>query len=337
MLFSRRICVSGFAILANLSLLGTLGSARPGLAEEAKDSPKAKPGVIERHTMTIAGRERDYLIRVPKTPPADGSKHPLMIYLHGGGGKAKLSNTETKPPWIAIAPNAIDKAWNVGGLPKPAWSDRPRDPSIDDIAFIEALIDLAVENEGADPSRVAIAGVSRGGMMAFQALSELNDKINLGVIAIAGLPSHIWKGYQLRRPTHVLIMNGTADNWMKYGGAALSWLRRPEGNRERIKLLPTEQTARELAKLQGLDRDPKVSKLPDTDPDDGCTAEVYEWLGKPGQGSVTLIKVIGGGHTIPGLPQVIPEALVGKTCRDFDGMKRIGEFLNAAPARTAER
>jgi polyhydroxybutyrate depolymerase len=283
--------------------------------------------------MMVAGRKREYLIRVPTRPPAGvGKKWPLLVYLHGGGGKAQIDPKEGKSPWIVIAPDAVDRAWNVAGIPH--RSTKPRDRSIDDVTFIKALIDLAVEREDADPRRVAVGGISRGGMMAFQALSALNDRIGSGAIAIASLPALLREGYKLPRPTHILIMNGTADPLVRYEGGFGSFLEIKRPELEKYDMLPTEEVARDLAVRQGLDPEPKVTRLPDKK-DDGCSAEKHEWRGTASQGSVTLIKVIGGGHTIPGLPQALPESIVGKTCQDFNGFELIGDFLDSAPPRAA--
>ncbi len=328
--------VSAMGCVGSAVLLLMLAASRGPQAEDASktvDEPRVlsrRANGVERRAMTVAGREREYLIHVPKRAAADDpGRLPILIYLHGGGGRANLAPSRSGPPWISIAPEAIDRAWNVADIPhrKPG----PRDPTIDDVAFVSALIDLAIE-EGGDPRRVTVSGVSRGGMMTLQLLSELNDKIHSGVVAIASLPALLRDDYRLDKPTHVLIMNGTKDPLIGYDGGFGSFLRirRPED--KKYDMLPTEELARDLAVMQGLVPEPEITPLPDTK-DDGCRAEVHKWVGRPEQGSVTLVKVIGGGHTIPGLPQTVPEALVGPTCQDFNGFAFIGEFLESVPPR----
>jgi len=60
---------------------------------------------------------------------------------------------------------------------------------------------------------------------------------------------------------------------------------------------------------------------------DGCTVESKTWVGGEYGTAVTLYRVIGGGHTIPGATQYLPKRLVGNTCGDFNGVETIWQFF----------
>ncbi len=261
---------------------------------------------------------RTYLIKRPK--PEDGRKFPLVLSLHGGGGQSTSAIDDKDPKGIlTIAPQGIDNTWNISGLP----ASRNANPQQDDIGFLNALIRYAVQQENADPNQVTILGPSRGGMMGFYALSELNAKIQKGIFAIATIPSNIRSNFQLTRPTHILIMNGTKDPLVPYEGGPGN-LKKMQGN---FSYLATEEVARDLAVMQGLAPEPTIRKLPDNDPNDNCLIEEWTWKGNDNQGSVTLIKSIGGGHTIPGTQQFLPKWIVGPTCQDLDGLDYIDRFI----------
>ena len=279
--------------------------------------------------MLVGGLRRAYLIQVPRR--ANGERLPLVIYLHGGGGRPVVDARPQGPPWIVIAPEGVDGAWNVAGLPV-GQQHKPMDPRVDDLAFLEALIDLAVQREGADPHRVTLGGISLGGMMALLALSKLNHKIHAAAVAISSMPAHIRPGYALPHTTHVLIMNGTEDPLVPYQGGPLGGRRRNPQDRQ-YDMLPTEAVARDLARMLSLPPNPTVTMLPDP-AEDGCRSERWEWRGGSGKGSVTLVKVIGGGHNIPGMSPYLPKFLVGATSKDYDGMRLIRDWMNSLPPRS---
>ncbi|MFT4551381.1 MAG: poly(3-hydroxybutyrate) depolymerase [Verrucomicrobiales bacterium] len=52
---------------------------------------------------------------------------------------------------------------------------------------------------------------------------------------------------------------------------------------------------------------------------------------RSGWAEVELIKVIGGGHSVPGARQYLPEKIIGKTCGNAKAPELIWEFLARHP------
>lgn len=92
-------------------------------------------------------------------PPAAGRgnrRFPLMVFLHGSGergsdldqvkvhGPAKVADRNPEFPFLLVSPQL------------PAEQDW-------DLAKLDALLDWALENLPADPNRVVVTGLSRGG------------------------------------------------------------------------------------------------------------------------------------------------------------------------------
>ncbi|HYM94401.1 MAG TPA: hypothetical protein VET23_09705 [Chitinophagaceae bacterium] len=48
---------------------------------------------------------------------------------------------------------------------------------------------------------------------------------------------------------------------------------------------------------------------------------------------VELIKIINGGHALPGGSQYLPRFLIGKVCRDFIANEIIWNFFKECPQR----
>lgn len=287
-------------------------------------APAAAEGPIERRALMVDGVERVYFVKRPRR--AQG-RLPLYLILHGGGGDAgRLIERQDARDRIVIAPQAIERSWAVEGLP----TFRGTRPSADDAKFVGGVIEAAIARDGADPRRIQLGGISRGGMLIFHLLERLERPIDKAAILIASMPAHLRPGYRLRHATDILILNGTEDLLVPYAGGwgPLRGDRRvgdPKG-----RMLPTEAVARDLAGMMGLGPRPRIERLADR-ADDGCRVERWRWAGRSARGSVTLLKVIGGGHTIPGTPPAWGwrARLVGPTCQDIDGFLAVERFLRA--------
>lgn len=173
------------------------------------------------HELSINGQSRYYLLHAPESVPA--GPRPLLIALHGHGGTAARMRRTTNFNALADAHgfftaypegaswrNTAWRSWNAGGC-----CGFARQTNVDDVAFLRALIADARERYAVDPQRIFVAGVSNGGMMAYRAACELSADI-AGIAVVAGSmqsprcePAH---------PVAVMIMHGTADRLVPYGG-----------------------------------------------------------------------------------------------------------------------
>ncbi len=273
---------------------------------------------FQRRSITVDGLERSYLIKTPAHRRSGAA--PLIVYLHGGGGKARMDRSPAQC-WIWVAPEGIDKSWSIDGLAQA----NGQVPVQDDIAFLDALIAEVVAREQADPARIVLVGTSRGGFLTFLAMKRLRSRVHAAVTIISAMPSHVWSGFAVRTPTHIMMVNGTDDPLVRYQGG--EDVQRGAKRLADTASQPIEATARDLAVMQGLSAEPTVTALPDMR-DDGCRIERLDWGDRHGAASVTLYKMIGGGHTLPGVLNPYPQALVGSTCRDVRMPDLLQGFLN---------
>jgi polyhydroxybutyrate depolymerase len=100
-------------------------------------------------SLTFAGRERAYLVHLPRPAAIGNSPLPLVIVLHGGGGNAAsaakmtgLSALADKENFIVVYPDGTGRlddrllTWNSGNCCGYAL-----DNQVDDVGFIRALIE----------------------------------------------------------------------------------------------------------------------------------------------------------------------------------------------------
>ena len=144
-------------------------------------------------TMVSGGLERRYILH--KLAATGPEKRPLVLVLHGGGGNAAnavqmfgFSQVALRDGAVVVYPEGSGrfknklKTWNADHCCGYAMQN-----SVDDIAFIGALIDLMIAKENVDPARVYVTGMSNGGMMAHRLGIGLADKIAAIAPVVGGL------------------------------------------------------------------------------------------------------------------------------------------------------
>ncbi len=295
------------------------------------------PGDIQRREMEHGGRQRTYLLYRPKHAPAD-KRLPLVLAFHGGGGSAGqmlrysgLNRLADRHHFIVVYPDAIDKHWNDGRASRKFLE---HDRTIDDIAWIKALVKKLLHEEPVDRNRVFAVGVSNGGFFCQRLAVEMTDQFAAVASIISSLPEKLAQAKPKPHPISVLLMNGTSDPLVPYEGGEVSIrsLLPPRARRlplpSRGRCLSTDRTIEYWKRHNAITSQPKVSILPNRDPEDGCRIERKEWIGKNGA-RVVLYKIMGGGHGLPGRSQYLPKDRIGNICQDIDGMEEVWEFFRA--------
>ncbi|MGI9579374.1 MAG: alpha/beta hydrolase family esterase [Microthrixaceae bacterium] len=94
---------------------------------------------------------------------------PLVVALHGLGGDAVSFGKDTEWPtaardngFVVAFPQGVDDSWNAGRCCGAAVAE-----GTNDVAFIDALINQLVAEEGVDPDQVYLTGYSNGAMFTY--------------------------------------------------------------------------------------------------------------------------------------------------------------------------
>ena len=77
---------------------------------------------------------------------------------------------------------------------------------------------------------------------------------------------------------------------------------------------------------------PTITKL-DTDVKDRTSIEISKYPDAPGGEKAWLYLVKNGGHTWPGRPLYLSEAVIGNASQDFDATEVIWQFFKSCPPR----
>ncbi|MFM8695846.1 MAG: alpha/beta hydrolase family esterase, partial [Betaproteobacteria bacterium] len=161
--------------------------------------------------MQVGGMDRMALV-VNAQPSQE--RRPLVLVLHGGAGSAAMQRQRTgfdavaqRDGFMVVYPQGSEfrpgmHAWNTGYLM------RRQVGTVDDVAFLDALIDRLIDQYGADPKRVYMTGGSNGGMMTMVYATQRAERLAGIAPVIAAMFS-----FDVRpsRPIPILLINGALD------------------------------------------------------------------------------------------------------------------------------
>jgi polyhydroxybutyrate depolymerase len=306
-------------IIAGAALIGlSLQGTAVVFAQTAAEQP------VER-VLHHAGAARSYLAYAPPASRSRSALPPVLIVLHGGGGRARqimaftrFNSIAEREGFVVLYPQGIDRSWNDGR------EFQGRDTNRDDVGFLLAMLnDLEGQGIGLDRAAVGVTGISNGGFMAMRMACEAAGEI-VGIAAVtATMPAEIGTRCRPARPVPVLVINGTDDPLVPYQGGLVRAFGRNRGV-----IWSTARTVGFWANVNGCSGVARTVALPDRDPSDGTITIRHDYQSCP-RTPVTLLEVKGGGHTWPGASQYLPIALIGQVSRDFDASEVILSFFKS--------
>jgi polyhydroxybutyrate depolymerase len=284
---------------------------------------------VEDQTLEHGGIARFFDVYLPDAL-APGA--PLLFALHGGtlsngslrgGAAAELYRLADESGFVVVLPNGTNGAGQTGPGGSFNWNDcrsdaGPAATSADDVGFVSALIDWAIAAHAIDPARVYATGGSNGGLMTYRLLFELSDRIAAGAAVIANLPLNSECVSEPAQPRSVLIMNGTADPIMPFGGGAVAV--------NRGAIASSDATRDFWRAFLDAPSEPSRFTFPDLDPDDGGTVAREVYAGGRNGTELRYYRVDGGGHNAPTIAHPEP-SLAGSQNHDVEAMTEIWAFL----------
>jgi polyhydroxybutyrate depolymerase len=280
-------------------------------------------------SITIGGLSRKYLLFAP---PSAGQQMPLVIALHGGGSNARQMERYTRfndlaqrEEFVVMYPESVGGNWNDG---RQTESIRAQRENIDDVNFIRAAVEATIKNYPIDRRRIFATGISNGAMMLHRLAAEASDLL-AGVATVAGeLTPPIAANFRPQYPVSIFIIHGDRDPIVPIEGGEV---RAPDG-RGRGKVLGARQTLDLYIKRNGNADRPTITML-DTDVKDRTSIEISKYPDAPGGEKAWLYLVKNGGHTWPGRPLYLSEAVIGSASQDFDATEVIWQFFKSCPPR----
>jgi polyhydroxybutyrate depolymerase len=231
------------------------------------------------------GGERSVIPYVPASY-CHGRKAPLVIVLHGYGAGGLAQETvvfQFRPlaeelGFVYLYPdgtpdasrlkfwNATDACCNFGGI------------EVDDVAYLEGLIDEASERFSIDPKRVYFVGHSNGGFMSHRMACDRAGRV-AAIASLAGSTFEDTARCQPSEPVAMLQIHGDADSTIPYAGGDLAGARFPGAEEIAARWRATNGCTETTARAEARDYDAAVAGA-ETAPSawtEGCHAPVELW------------------------------------------------------------
>lgn len=330
---------SGFSLQSPLAQ--SAENLRERLREWNKKRSKTQNSSGEAHgshffSIRQGQQTRGYYVYVP---PSYSGNMPTAVVLnfHGGGGSAeghmrmtKMNEKSDNAGFIVVYPRGMGKDpyamfrrfWNFASGPNGPYHDDPFFAKVDDVSFVNALLDDLESKFNIDKKRIYATGFSNGGILCHYLACKLSSRI----AAIAPIAAPFWMYPDFctpSRPVSVMYFHGTGDVCAPYNGGA-SECEAGITKRGRV-FISVEETVAIWVYRNHCPSEPKVSYQKGE-----LTCKIYG----PGLDNceVTVCTVEGGGHTWPsGLPYGIPGFKIGKVTYDINANDAMWDFFTRHP------
>jgi predicted peptidase len=251
-------------------LLGLASAALcQGPPKEDAGAPSERRQRVERFVGTRPAKvlEANYLLYLPASYPTDASKRwPLIVHLHGGGGRgddpARLEpyplvrRLEDDPdfPFVVVTPQC----------PYGERDDELGDTWVEHADLALAVVDEVVERYRIDPDRVSLVGHSMGGNGAWY-LGHREPRRWAAIVPMSA-PAVTWWAYR--------IAEDRVPTWVFHG--ALD------------EAVPVAESRRMVEAMKRFDGDVRLTIYPEgghaiREPFEGD--ELYDWLLEQRRGS----------------------------------------------------
>ena len=251
------------------------------------------PGSI---TLTHNELDREYYVYVPSSYNATDTS-PIMFNFHGGAGsiasavyRSDMRSLADTNGFILVYPQGIGDPTDLS-KPEAVWTYKTEaaNTAVDNLGFVEAMIDALSTDYNIDLNRVYACGYSNGGEFSQELAVRLGNKIASIASVSSSMQQETYDQTQIlpSNPTAVLTINGTEDFYYQYNGTLPYFVSLADVNNYWIN-------------HNKCNTSPTVVQVENTNTNDGSEVERYTWNNGNGNVSVEHLKIIGGGHDWPG-------------------------------------
>jgi polyhydroxybutyrate depolymerase len=263
-------------------------------------------------SFTFDGLVRDYRLYVP---PSYNASTPFPVIINNHGFGSDNAQQEFYGNFSAIADTANFLILLPNGTFNPTnqrYFNNFQAPGVgvDDVGFINALLDTIITKYNVDQNRVYSTGMSNGGFMSYDLACKLGHRI-AAIASVTGsmVESHL-ADCQPSHPMPVMEIHGTVDATVPYtGGTAVNFV-------------PITDLVDFWVNFNNCTTPATITAVPNINTADMCTAEKQVFSNGDFGANVEHFRIIGGTHSWPGA--VFP---IGVTNYDINASVEIWRFF----------
>ena len=292
--------------------------------------PVNVPVLLKDMSFSVSNQERQYHLYLPRDP--DSAPIVLLLIGNGGSNDQLLGIEGTKAPfklWLDVArqENLILVVPNgsIGSDGRRRWNDCRNDaaatPESDDVQYIRELIEFVRKRYGSSTASVFSLGVSNGGLMTMRLAAEAPEMLDAMAVIVASRPVNS-ECLESTAPIPVLIMNGTDDPILPYGGGRIG--------SDRGDVYSTAETVSYWVVRNQTNTSPVVTDIANGNSDDDSTIFRFSYSSGNSNSVVEHYEVINGGHTEPSIAErygSLYRLMVGNQNGDVEMATEIWNFF----------
>src|SRR5262245_1214774 len=249
--------------------------------------------------VVVDGQPRAFVLN----RPTEAGPRPTINMLHSAGANAAreanapgLGQLAPQRGFAAVFPEGRAERWNhlPPGEEARAFGEvvfKPAGGALDDVAFLKLLVADLVQRGVSDPNRIYLVGRSAGGLMTLRMACE-DARLFAGIgLLIASMSEPAGASCRPAKPLPVLMLAGTADLVVPYGGGTVAG---PDGTPGRgvFGVWPAERLVEFLRQLNGCTQPPQTSVVALQGREQIQLERSARCAGAP----IDFYRVVGGGH-----------------------------------------
>ncbi len=255
----------------------------------------------------------------------------VVLMLHGNGGTMEnspnftnLNSVSNTNGFLAVYPEGYGVV-SSGGF---SWADSRGTSAdiagIDDLGFINKLLDTLLANYSIDTNKIYICGFSNGGYMTQRIACEQNQRFAAMASLGSIMDTSLYSSCNPQRAIPMMFVIGTADPFVPFNGGSAN------GSGGLVNQIISADTLVHFWKTNNncLQANPPIN-LPDIDLTDSSTATVFSFSNCSCNSDLTFYRINGGGHTWPGVEIPLYEIVAGQTNEDIQANDELWTFFNA--------
>lgn len=303
------------AILGMLSLSLACGGGGGGPAGPVENPQITVPGDYQL-LVASSGGIRGYSLHVPSGWNGT-SALPVLLVFHGvpRGNMRALTGFDAiaDQRGFAVAyPESRDQDWAIGCT---ACTNAARG-GIDDVRFVEDLLDELAGSLPVDSRRVWAAGFSQGALLAHFLACEIPDRIAAFASVAATMIEQVAIGCEPSRQVPWLFVHGSEDEVLPAAGEQGAF----------ANTISIQTTTSIWADFDGCAEGAALSELPDGGDGNLTNVRLHDWSACEAGVDVQWYEIVGGGHVWPGSP-VDFDPVFGAESPDLATSRTIADFV----------
>lgn len=270
--------------------------------------------------------QRKYMVHLP--PGYSEVKDiPIVIFLHGGNGNllnaqgfTRLNQVSNSIDFVVVYPQGYHEPAPNSFVWADGRSTGADKAGIDDVGFLDKLVKQLTQEYSIDSSRMYLCGFSNGSFMTQRMAFE--SETNFAAMGTLGgtLDSNLMVNSKPGEAIAMMYVFGTEDPFVPYeGGTVIGSTTNP--------VTGIENAVEYWVKNNNCKSELDSMNLEDLNKEDNSTVTVFEYNDCDCDSDVIFYKIVGGGHTWPGVEIVSQEPLLGETNEDINAGEELWKFF----------